>query len=73
MIKHISVWHCSNSKHLYLSSREFYCNLGPGRPKLVNVLGRKEQIRHPDIMVLGIVVIKNDRLKCVLDNRAFDV
>lgn len=48
---------------LFLPSREFYCNLGPGRPKLVNVLKRKKQIRHPEKMVLDTVVIKNEKLK----------
>lgn len=40
----------------------FYCNLGPERPKLIPVLGRKEQIRHPEKMALGMVVMKTDEV-----------
>lgn len=40
----------------------FYCNLGPERPKPIPVLGRKEEIRHPEKMVLGMVVMKTDEV-----------
>lgn len=46
---------------VFLLSREFHCNLDPGRPKLINTIGSKDQIRHKTI--LGRAVTRNGRLK----------